>query len=490
MSKLLKIFLIFFFCLIFFSFRLLDVPRGITIDEAAFGYNASLIAETLRDENGRFLPVFVLSLQGRDWRQPVAQYMQVAMFKIFGRSLFNLKFVSVLAASFSGLLIFLLGLKILGKKFGFLALAIFLTTPVVVIHSHLALDNISPLPFILLWLFGLRSFNDKKNYRYILLAGVSLGISFYAHKSMRSAVPVWTILTVLYLFFAHVKNLKPFSLRKYKPLILFLASIAPFYIISPLLNYKYAGAVYGFDAIGFSSIYSFFNFYLSNFDLSFLFVKGDTILHHSTGIHGMFLLAALPLLVYGIYLAFKEKNPFFIFLVSCFFVGPLLLGLTGSIHRASRIIFLVPFFCLISAYGGLRLLQFKERLLKNALLVFSFIFILNFFDFINYYWFKYPQDTYHIFYSPVGIDAYKKLDKISKKENLTPLISADLLKTAEDSGTVEDFARSLYFVKPNAFTKEQSSLPQKSVLLTRDKFFKEGKKTDSGVENYFLYNSD
>lgn len=314
---------------------------------------------------------------------------------------------------------------------------------------------------------------------------------------MRSAVPVWTILTVLYLLFTQVKSWKPFSLRKYKPLILFLASIAPFYLVSPLLNYKYAGAVYGSDAIGLSSIYSFFNFYLSNFDLSFLFVKGDTILHHSTGIHGMFLLATLPLLVYGIYLSFKEKNPFFIFLVSCLFAGPLLLGFIGSIHRASRIIFLVPFFCLISAYGGLRLWQLKDRfismkamLIRNALIVFSLIFVLNFFDFINYYWFKYPQDTYHIFYSPVGIDAYKKLDKISKKDNLTPLISADLLKTTEDGGAVEDFARSLYFVKPNAFTQEQLKLPQKSVLLTRNKFFKEGKKIDSGVENYFLYTSD
>lgn len=485
MLKISAIFLIFLFCLIFFSFRLLDVPRGITLDEAAFGYNASLIAETLRDENGRFLPVFVLSLQGRDWRQPVAQYMQAAMFKIFGRSLFNLKFVSVLAASFSGVLMFLLGQQILGKKFGFLALAIFLTTPVVVIHSHLALDNISPLPFILLWVYGLWNFKEKKSYKHLILAGVSLGISFYAHKSMRSAVPVWTILTVLYLFFTQVKNGKTLILSKYKPIILFLASISPFYLVSPILNYKYAGAVYGSGAIGLPSIYSFFNFYLSNFDLSFLFVKGDTILHHSTGIHGMFLLATLPLLVYGIYLSFKEKNPFFIFLVSCLFAGPLLLGFIGSVHRASRIIFLVPLFCLISSYGSLRLWQFKECLIRNALIAFSFIFVLNFLDFINYYWFKYPQDTYHIFYSPVGIDAYKKLDKISKKDNLTPLISADLLKTSEDGGAVEDFARSLYFVKPNAFN-ESLKLPQKSVLLTRNKFF-EGKKIDSGIENYFLY---
>ena len=45
--------LIGFFCLIlwaFFSFRLLEVPPGITVDEAAFGYNAALISKTLKDE--------------------------------------------------------------------------------------------------------------------------------------------------------------------------------------------------------------------------------------------------------------------------------------------------------------------------------------------------------------------------------------------------------------------------------------------------------
>lgn len=485
MPKLSIGFFIFLFCLIYFSFRLLDVPEGITIDEAAFGYNAALISETLRDENGRFLPVFVLSLDGRDWRQPVTQYFQVAIFKIFGKSLFNLKFVSVLAASFSAVMIYLLGSKIFRKKFGLLALIIFVTTPVIMIHSHLALDNIMPLPFILLWLFGLWNFNDKKKYKYLLLAGISLGISFYAHKSMRSAAPIWTLLSAIYLAFLWVKNWKLLTYKNYKPVVIFLISIAPFYLISPILEYKYAGAVYGNQTLFKTPIYDFIYFYISNFDLAFLFIKGDTIMHHSTGVHGMFLLMTLPIFIYGIYRSFKEKNTFFIFLTIYFFAGPLLLGFIGSIHRASRIIFLVPLFSLISAYGLLKFLDIKSKVFKLVMGAACFLFIFNFYDFIKYYWFRYAGDTYNIFYSPVGINAYKKLYEVSKKEKLNPLISESLLETGGDGGTVEDFSRALYFVHPVAPGNE-NQLPENSILLTNKPDLKL-ENIDSGVKGYYIY---
>lgn len=476
---------VFFIAVFFFEFRLLETPRGITLDEAAFGYNAALISETLHDENGRFLPFFVLSLEGRDWRQPVTQYLQVVMFKLFGKSLYKLKLVSVLTAAFSATVVFFLAFKIYKIKFGIIALIIFITTPIIMIHSHLALDNISPVPFILLWMVGVWYFKQKKSLKYLILAGVSLGIGFYTHKSMRSAVPIWTILTVIFLIY-NLKKPGIDTFKKFKPAAVFLFSITPFYLISPILNYKYAGAVFGSDAIGISSVFSFFEFYLSNFDLSFLFITGDKILHHSTGIHGMFLLASLPAFIYGIYKSFKEKNPFFIFLAVCFFAGPLLLGFIGSVHRASRIIFLVPIFTFISAYGALKFFELRINFSNAIKMLLCTMFAINYVNFINYYWFQYPKDTYHIFYNPVGLKAYNKLYQISKQEKFTPYISDELLKTEGDGGTIEDFSRSLYFAKPEIF-KDDAVLPGKSILLTTDNNFKSGKKVSADTENYFLY---
>lgn len=495
--------LIFILCLLFFSYKLTEVPRGITIDEAAFGYNAALISETLRDENGRFLPVFVLSLDSRDWRQPVAQYADVLSFKLFGRSLFNLKMVSVVVAAFSVVIIYLLGAKLFDKNFGLLVAVIFITTPVIVFLSHLALDNIMPVPFILLWLLGLVLFKKEKTFKYLVLSGFALGVGFYAHKSMRSAAPVWTVLTIIYLALTEIKNRKLLTLKNYKPVLFFLISILPFYIISPILDYKYAGAVFGTQTVSAASVYDFVYYYISNFDLSFLFVKGDTIVHYSTGKHGMFLLSILPLFAYGIYESFrpasrdlksshalhdnsfKEKNIFFIFLVICFFTGPLFLGFIGSVHRASRIIFLVPLVCLISAFGFLKFLEMSQKIFKTGMIIFYMVFILNFSDFLKYYWFNYADDTYHIFYSLDGVNAYKKLDEISKKENLTPLISAGLLDTKGDPGAVEDFVRSLYFVSPISFD-ESTQLPEKSILLSRNENLK-AKKTTISTKGYYLY---
>lgn len=455
------------------------------MDEAAFGYNASLISQTLRDENGRFLPVFVLSLDGRDWRQPVTQYFQVLTFKIFGGSLFNLKFTSVVIISLSAVLIFLLGQQILNRKFALLGLLIFLTTPIIMIHSHLALDNIMPLPFILLWLFGLFNFQKKKSLKYLVLSGISLGISFYAHKSMRSAAPVWTILTVVYLSVMEIKNWKPFKFKAYLPVIIFIAAVSPFYLVSKILDIKYAGAVFGAQDLTVKSWYDFFYFYISSFDISFLFIKGDSIMHHSTGKHGMFLLSSLPLFVYGLYKGISTGNRFLVFLIICFFAGPLFLGFIGSVHRASRIIFLVPLFSVIAAFGLYELLKFKAKIIKGTLLIFAVIFTINYFDFVKYYWYQYPQDTYHIFYSPSGIPAYKKLYDVSTQENLRPLIAESLVKVNGDAGAVEDFSRSLYFVKPEIWDG-RSEIPEGSVLLTQEKDLP-GEPVDTGVKDYYLF---
>lgn len=176
-----------------------------------------------------------------------------------------------------------------------------------------------------------------------------------------------------------------------------------------------------------------------------MFINGDVILHHSTGIHGMFLLASLPIFIYGIYKSISGKNEFIIFLISCFLIGPLLLGFVGSIHRASRIIFLTPFFCLICAYGFLKFWEIKNQIFRICTVIFCLVFTFNFFDFARYYLFQYPNDTYHIFYSPVSINAYKQLEEVSKKDNLEPLVSSE------------------------------------------NKNFNQGSKLETGIENYYLY---
>lgn len=148
----------FIFWLFFFSFRLTKIPPGINIDESSIGYNASLIADTLHDENGRFLPVFFLTIGQKDWKQPVRIYATALFFRFFGNNYFNLRFVSVILAVFSGIIFYLFLRLFFSRLVSVLGTFFLFSSPSMLIQSHLALENIDCLPFFLLWLYFLLSF--------------------------------------------------------------------------------------------------------------------------------------------------------------------------------------------------------------------------------------------------------------------------------------------------------------------------------------------
>jgi hypothetical protein len=499
MKKLLPHFLIVVFSLIFFSHRLTQTPQGLTIDESAFGYNAVLLGKTLRDENNRFLPAFVLSINGRDWRQPITQYFMAGYFKLFGASIYNLKFTSVIVTTIGALLIFILGNYLLGKKGGILSLLFYATTPIIMIHSHLGLDNIMPIPFVFAWLIFLHFYENKKCLKSLSLSAISLGIGFYSYKGMRSFVPVWSVITTIYLtlpalksFWSPAKRDERISWKFFnnlkkdlRPALVFIFSILPFYAIIPLLELKYAGAVLGQTNLKIDSVYKFLLSYISSFDLSFLFITGDKLPHHSTGIHGVLLLASLPFFLIGLYQTINQnknviaRNPelaegdvaisqkLFKLLVISFFAGPLLFGFPGSIHRASRLIALVPIYSLICALGASYLLKGK-KVFKVAFVTLIIFVTINYYDFVNYYWFQYPKDTYHIFYRTEIEKAYKTLYEEAESKRLKAYVDYEIIRDEKlsDQGITDTFLRSIYFQiskRRNPYVqKSQQSKPRKT----------------------------
>lgn len=488
MKKLLGYLLVTFLILSFFSYKLIEVPTGLTIDEGAFGYNAVLLSETLRDENNRLLPVFVLSINGKDWRQPVTQYYMAAFFKLFGPSVYNLRFTSVIVATLGVFLVYVLGKHLLGNLGGVFSALFFATTPIIMIHSHLGLDNIAPIPFVIGWLLFVYLFEKKRSIYYLVFAAISLGIGFYSYKGMRSFVPVWSVLTVFYLLVNAKLELPGKNiLSKVKPSLIFALSLAPFFLIIPLLEYKYAGAVLsGASVKNINSIYTFFHSYLASFDPSFLFIKGDELMHHSTGKHGMLLFASLPFFCMGLFQAVK-KGKYWGFLAIAFFTGPLLFGVPGSVHRASRLIALVPIYSLISALGASWLISNKKRF-KTIFVLLVLLFSVNYYDFINYYWFEYPQDTYHIFYRTDTADAYKTLSEEADKRGLTPYVSYEYIR---NEAVNEEFLRSIYYLYPPAIWREESgNFPENGILLSGNEGINFLNKLETDKEKVFLYIKD
>jgi hypothetical protein len=109
---------------------------------------------------------------------------------------------------------------------------------------------------------------------------------------------------------------------------------------------------------------------------------------------------------------------------------------------------------------------------------------INYYDFVNYYWYQYPKDTYHIFNQTNLGEAYKKLSEVSKSEGLMPYVSGDLEK---EGGSTEKFLRSIYFIEPLPVASE--ILPEKSIVLSTNPslFGKTPVKVDTKEGNYYLY---
>lgn len=451
---------------LFFSYRVLETPPGLTIDEASIGYNAVLISKTFRDETGRFLPIFPLTIGGRDWKQPFSVYASAIIFKLFGASVFNLRLVSILTATISLLLIVFLNFLLLGKRGAWISGLIFLTAPIVLMHSHLAQENIMPIPFVTAWLLGTLLYKKGRGLKYLLFSGLVLGMGIYSYKGMRAIVPSLTAVSLIYLFlFQDWKASSKSIFKRLEPIMVFCLGMAPFILSLPWINTHYSGAL--FDTQGFHLLryYDFLYPYISSFDISALFIKGDITVWHSTGLHGVFLISTLPIFIIGLVSAYRQKNNnhFWVFLLGGFFLAPLLFGAVGSVYRFSRLLVLVPFFVSFCTLGALTLIKVKLGHLISV--VFASLILFNFVDFANYYWFTYPKfsEGYFLPANTVG-DAYLYLSNVAKKNNLTPYIAHG---TYQADGQTGYFFEAAYFNAPLKSWLPEEPLPPKSIVMAK-----------------------
>jgi hypothetical protein len=121
-----------------------------------------------------------------------------------------------------------------------------------------------------------------------------------------------------------------------------------------------------------SIINVFFKNYLSFFSPDFLFLKGDTVLRHSTGMVGQFFPFLLPFMLYGAFIFFKNADGKLrsIFLV-WILVSPLPAAITkDGANYLLRAITLMPFLTYFSGLGLVGSVSwFKNKIIKAVYLV-------------------------------------------------------------------------------------------------------------------------
>lgn len=462
-KNLIQLFCLIIICLFlwfFLTFRITEVPPGINSDEASIGYNAILVSRTLYDENNRFLPIFILTLDKKDWKQPITFYSTVLAFRLFGASYELLREVSIIFVIASFVLLFFLLRELFDYKTTIFGLLIFITTPIVIIQSHLALENIAPIPFIIFWLLMILKYQKTLHIKYLFLAGFILGLSFYSYNAMRIILPILMILTTSYIIF--IKSKLGFKKRLITATY-FLIGVAPFIIVLPWLKIAYPGAIFGngrpTDIISYQQL--LFP-YLSSFDLSFLYFKGDITPFHSTGRQGMFLLATLPVFLLGCFKALQSKKPFLVFVLLAFFLSPILFGWVGSIYRASRLLVWLPFYVIIATLGFSYFFELKKKILRYVFATLIIILIcINLYNFINDYWFDYPVRIKENFSETAHL-GFKNLYEQSSKLNLKPVVQLDIYQRENVAG---QFFEELYFPNSLSIWQRESDIPTRSILL-------------------------
>lgn len=372
------------------SYRITEVPPGINGDEAGIGYNAALISKNLIDENGNFLPLFVFA-KSSDWKQPVTVYSTAVVFRLFGISYFNLRITSVLLILISIIILYFISLIAFDWNFFLISSLLLVTTPIILIQSHLGLENIAPLPFVLFWLLMLLVYDKSKKSMYLIFAGTGLGIALFSYLGMRLIAPVLVLTTFVYI----KKSLKNLGL--------FLIGLTPFVLLLIFAHFRYPGAIFGNYNGAALTAYDFLYRYLSTFDLSFLFFNGDTTPYHSTGYYGMLLLPSLPLFLYGVYRAFRRPDKFLNMLLISFFASPIFFGFVPDIHRASRLIAILPFYLILAGVGFMKLGNYLK-------LLFVILIFATFVSFGYDYWFLYPKRVINDFSPSVNVlqDVLKK----------------------------------------------------------------------------------
>lgn len=446
-----------------FTYKITEVPGGINGDEAAIAYNAALVSKTGRDQNNRLLPVFVSTLDLKDWKQPVTFYTTVTAFKIFGPSYFMLRAVSVFFALISAVVIFFLIKEILDLKSAFISLAIFSTIPLIMIQAHLALENIAPVPFISFWLLMLAKFQKNPAKKYIIGAALSLGISLFSYPGLRLIMPVLSLVTIFYIVYliSSQKN------TQIIPFVSIFISIIGLFILCMLVTKNaYPGAILAYNRPQIPSTYQDFLYpYISTFDPSFLFLKGDSTLYHSTGKQGMFLLATLPLFLLGIFNILKKKTPFLLLVLASFVFSPLLYGLAGSVYRASRLMVLVPLFTIIAVMGFRAIYEFKNDLVKTiSLVIMVFLIFLNYYDFLRDYWGDYTVRSRNVF-DRGAYPAYDNLYKTSKQLGAQAYTEIGVYNKEE---LAAKFFDQVYFNGKLKQLEKYQKLPGKGVIIIHD----------------------
>jgi 4-amino-4-deoxy-L-arabinose transferase-like glycosyltransferase len=408
------------------AIRLDYSPIYIHDAEVQFALHARSIAATLRDVEGRLLPLyFHMPAVGEGvWFHPMLVYFSAIFLKFLPFSEWSVRFPSVVVGSVDVALIYLIGCRLFhDRRYGLLAAGFMALTPAHFIHSRMAMDYIYPVPFVLLWLWCVQKFDDSEDV-WAICAGFVLGVGFYSYIAAVVFMPLYLVFTWIYLFArhrrlcrSHITSTVAFCI----PLLLVVVWRIRYPEVFSGTAYRYAVTRSGLvismlRLLNYNVVQEYASLYWNFHNPAFLFFVGSPNFQSSTRAAGVYTLPMIVFLVAGFYAVARERTPFSWLLVAGFVTAPIPAVFVEEPMAIYREMVVLPFAMLIATFGGRWLIESAKtprRIIAIAALV---IIPVHFGYFLKDYFTDYRLNLYPWFGGNVKGAVVKVLDLNAERE--------------------------------------------------------------------------
>lgn len=169
-----------------------SLPPGLNPDEASIGVEAYYLYKFGMDRYGMTYPVHLISWGSG--QNAFYAYLLIPFVALKGINAFAVRLPMMLAGVLSLPLMFIAGKKLLGEKFGLMAMFFMAISPWHIVNSRWAVES-NIMPFLFLAGFTALILADTKNIWFIV-SSVFFALCLYAYGTAYAGVPVFLLLTV------------------------------------------------------------------------------------------------------------------------------------------------------------------------------------------------------------------------------------------------------------------------------------------------------
>ncbi len=441
-------------------FWITKVPPSLDWDEASVGYDAYSILQTGKDQWGTSFPIVFKSFG--EFKYPIHIYFTALVTKLFGYSVFSVRAGSAFLGVVNILLLFFLALRISkNKTLAFLSCLFLAFSPWHIQFSRVNWETNFGLFFFLAGLlFFFKGIEGKKVWS--ILSFTFFGIDLFTYNAAKAFIPLFVIALV----FIYFKDLFKNKVATAFGLLIFLGFILVNIVDPQLSGLTRLGQV-TFDTQKINSTYLYklthrqkigiaqlmAENYLTHFTPKFLFISGDSNPRHSIQAVGELYWYEALLLPLGVYFLIKTKSKWAWLILAWFILAPVPASIATEAPHASRSMFALGGWQIVSASGFFYLLSlFKKSRFREYFIAFSVLIFLFFTENYLYNYFA----VYPVKYSSDWQYGYMKIFTDYKKD----FAKYNRVIVSDQDGQPYIFA--LYYLKydPNLFRETVQYSPE------------------------------